>query len=131
MATLSRYARTPRPGGSTFELMSWFYMRVSGLLLALMVTFHLLWMHYAVGLDNINFEVIAGRWTDPQWGTAWRTFDLFLLLFALSHGMNGVRFVIEDYVHHPGWRVAVKTILALLLFALLVMGAYVIFTFNG
>ncbi|MFQ5578885.1 MAG: succinate dehydrogenase, hydrophobic membrane anchor protein, partial [Anaerolineae bacterium] len=75
------------------------------------------------------FDVIAQRWTDPQWGTAWRTFDLFLLLFAMTHGTNGLRFVAEDYIHHPGWRVVAKTVIGLLLFSLVVMGAYVIFTF--
>ncbi len=131
MATMTKYARTPKPQGNSFELFSWFYMRVSGILLSMMIVFHLLWMHYVIGLNNITFEVIAGRWTDPNVGTLWRTFDLLLLFLALLHGMNGVRFSIEDYVHHRGWRVLLKTLLFLILFVIMVMGAYVIFTFNG
>ncbi len=128
MAINTKYARTPRPGGGSFELFSWFFMRISGLLLALMVSAHLIWMHYVIGLSNINFDVIAGRWTGPN-GTFWRTYDLFLLLLGMTHGMNGVRFVVEDYIHSPGWRVFIKTLVGLILFIMVVMGAYVIFTF--
>ncbi|OQY45534.1 MAG: hypothetical protein B6242_10080 [Anaerolineaceae bacterium 4572_78] len=121
----------PRPkSGSTFELLSWFYMRVSGLLMALMITFHLLWMHLIVGLDNINFSVVADRWMYPITGTLWRVFDLLLLIFAVTHGMNGIRFSIEDYVHNRSWQLFLKTAVAILLLFLLFIGSYIVFVFE-
>lgn len=127
---MTRYARTPKPSGNSFELISWFYMRVSGTLLSMMIIFHLIWMHYVIGLNNINFDVIAGRWTGPG-GIWWRIFDLTLLILASLHGMNGTRFAIEDYIHNRAWRVFVKTVLYLVLFLMILFGAYVIFTFQG
>ena len=64
-------------------------------------------------------------------GIVWRTFDLALLLFSFTHGTNGVRYVMEDYIHNDAWRVAAKTFLFLIYFALLFMGIYVIFAFDA
>jgi succinate dehydrogenase / fumarate reductase membrane anchor subunit len=71
----------------------------------------------------------VGRWTGPL-GTFWRLYDLFLLIFAMTHGFNGSRYVIDDYIKWPGWRIAAKTISAVIAFMLWVMGAYIIFTFR-
>jgi len=120
--------------GSLFELYAWFFMRVSGTVLLMIVTFHLMYMHLFInnggGVATIEHATIVGRWTDPVWGTAWRTFDLLLLMFALSHGTNGVRYVLEDYVYSNGWRVAIKAMLYVASFILMLMGAYIIFSFK-
>ena len=51
--------------GSLFELYSWFFMRVSGAILMVIVVFHLLYMHFFIpgGVANIDYNVIVGRWT--------------------------------------------------------------------
>ncbi len=123
--------------GSTFELYAWFFMRVSGAILLFIVTFHLMYMHFIInggvfgggGVASIDHATIKGRWTDPMWGSAWRSFDLMLLLFAMTHGTNGMRYILEDYVQHDGWRTIIKTAFYLASFILLVMGAYIIFAF--
>jgi succinate dehydrogenase / fumarate reductase, membrane anchor subunit len=122
-----RSATTRMERSSNFELYAWFFMRVSGIALLFMALFHLYYMHFVVDVATVDFLVIAARWQSPLW----RTFDLLLLLFAWTHGTNGVRYVLEDYVRHPGLRVATKTGLYLLFGALLVMGAYVIFAFDS
>ncbi len=85
-------------------------------------------MHMVIGVDNVTFDTIVGRWTGPL-GVIWRLYDLFLLIFAMVHGFNGSRYIIDDYVIWAGVRVAIKTISAVIAFMLWVMGAYVIFTF--
>lgn len=112
--------------GTRFELFSWLFMRVSGVLLLFMAVGHLLWMHYAIGVENLSFQVVAQRWAGPWW----RLYDFFLLAFALIHGVNGARVVIDDYITARGWRLFLKTLLALGLGTLLVMGAYIIVTFR-
>jgi succinate dehydrogenase / fumarate reductase membrane anchor subunit len=112
---------------SNFELFAWFFMRVSGLVLLFIALFHLFYMHFVVDVAEIDFLVIAERWQNP----GWRTFDLALLFFAFTHGTNGVRYIIEDYVNRDGWRVAAKTGLYILYFALLAMGTYVIVAFDS
>lgn len=119
----------PRPGAG-FALWSWFFMRVSGVVMLFLVLFHLLWMHLYIGLENINFDTIADRWTGPL-GPFWRVYDLALLAFAFTHGMNGVRWVVEDYIHSRGWRLAVNSLLAVLFVVVFLSGAYIIFTFGG
>ncbi len=70
--------------------------------------------------------MVAERWTNPLW----KVFDFFLLLFALTHGMNGLRYIVDDYVHRPGWAVAAKSIAFLVYVLLLGIGAYIILTFS-
>lgn len=114
---------------SNFELFAWFFMRVSGLILLFIALFHIYYMHFVVDVASITWKVIADRWTGPQ-GVLWRTFDLSLLVFSFTHGTNGVRYVIEDYINNNAMRVAAKTGLFLLYAVLLAMGIYVIFAFN-
>jgi len=115
----------PRPA-SNLELYSWFYMRISAIIMILLVGFHLFYMHVILGVDAIDFDIISGRWESPFW----RLYDLFMLLFAWLHCANGVRIILDDYIHHQGWRVIVKSILYIAVFVLLVLGAYVVLTFK-
>ena len=115
----------PRPA-SNLELYAWFFMRISAVVLFVMATFHLIYMHIILGVDAINFEIIAGRWESPFW----RLYDLFLLVFGWIHGTNGLRVILDDYIHPQGWKVLAKSILYVVAFILIVLGAYVIFTFK-
>lgn len=115
---------------SGFERFSWYFMRVSGVVLLLIAVFHLLWMHLVIGLDNIEFETIVARWTGPL-GPFWRLYDLLLLAFALTHGMNGLRWVIDDYVRGRGANTLLKAFFGVLFVVLISAGAYVIFTFSA
>ena len=56
--------RLQRPPGSGFEFWAWFFMRVSGVLLLGLAVFHVMYMHMVIGIDNINFDVLAFiEWT--------------------------------------------------------------------
>lgn len=111
---------------SNFELYAWVFMRISGLILLVIAVFHLLYMHVNIGVGNIDFDNVAARWDSPFW----RIFELFLLVFGLSHGINGTRQVLDDYIHSRGWRVVARTTLYMIGLAIGVMGAYVLFTFK-
>ena len=116
----------PRPA-SNFEMYSWFFMRISAVAMFVLVGFHLFYMHVILGVDAIDFDVIAGRWESPFW----RLYDFFMLIFAWLHCGNGVRIVLDDYVHANGLRVMLKSVLYIVVFVLLVLGAYVLFTFKS
>lgn len=122
----ARLPARPRPA-SNFELYSWFFMRISALVLVFMAVFHLVFMHLIAGLDAITFDFIATRWQSP----GWRLFDFFLLTFGWLHGTNGMRVVLDDYVHSQGGKVVAKSILYVIAFVLIVLGAYVVFTFES
>ena len=38
---------------SNFELYTWFFMRISGIVLLTLAVFHLLYMHLFIGVENI------------------------------------------------------------------------------
>jgi succinate dehydrogenase / fumarate reductase membrane anchor subunit len=119
------YAPGGRRASGNLELYAWFFMRVSGLVLLLIAVFHLLYMHLVIKVDNMTFDVIAERWQNPFW----RIFDLSLLVFAMAHGMNGLRTVIDDYVHRPAANTTIKWLAYVVAAILVLMGAQIIFTF--
>ena len=87
-----------------FELYSWVFMRVSGLLLLFMALYHLYWWNLVVGVEHLSAELVMERWNQPLW----RLFNIALATFALLHGLNGARYSIEDYVRNPKARRIVK-----------------------
>ncbi len=88
-----------RYGAPNHERRIWLFMRLSGLVMFITVVFHLLYMHMFIGVDNLTFSNIDARWSGPA-GVFWRLFDASLLFLGMGHGMNGVRFTINDYVHN-------------------------------
>jgi succinate dehydrogenase / fumarate reductase membrane anchor subunit len=118
---------TGRGYSAATEVYAWFFMRVSGLALLFLAVFHLLYMHLVLGVDNINFMVIARRWDNP----AWRLFDLLLLVFALTHGGNGARSVLDDVMPRGTARAFLKWALYVAVAVLILMGAQIIFTFEN
>lgn len=115
-----------RPRGSDFELWSWLFMRMSGIVLLVMVLAHFAIMHIFTPIEFINFSFVAARWASPFW----RVYDLVLLSLALVHGMNGVRVVADDYVHSRAGRLVTMTLIYSATFLFLVIGAEVIFAFQ-
>jgi len=111
---------------SRFEMYSWLFMRVSGVVLLVMAVFHLLLMHYGIGVAQLSYDAVAARWANPWW----RLYDLFLLFFALTHGANGARILMDEYLRAGGWRLLLKIVLSLLYLLLVVMGVWVIVTFR-
>jgi len=126
MKTETTYGARPAPTGSNFELMAWFFMRISGIVLVFMALGHLLIMHILNDVADLNYAFVAERYATPLW----RTYDLIMLFLALIHGVNGARVLIVDYVRSRGWRVFSLSTLYVIGFALLMFGALVILTFQ-
>ncbi|MFZ5919057.1 MAG: succinate dehydrogenase, hydrophobic membrane anchor protein [Chloroflexota bacterium] len=111
---------------TNLELYAWLFMRVSGVLMAFMVVGHVVIMHIINHVEDITYTFAAARLANPFW----RIYDLILLGLALIHGLNGVRTVLDDYVHSRGWRVVAMTLLWTLGALFLIVGALVLFTFQ-
>ncbi len=124
----SRFTHTgsrPRPTNA-FEVYSWYFFRVSGILLLIFVMIHLVVMHLINNVEVVDYRFISERWASPLW----RTFDLILLFLALAHGINGVRTLIYDYIQSRGWRLFSLSAMYTTLAFFLLIGAQVIFTFQ-
>ncbi len=112
---------------TNFEMYSWIFMRMSGLLLVVLVLGHLLIMNVLDGgVQRINFGFVAGRWASPFW----RTWDLAQLWLAELHGTNGLRVIINDYAERDGTRFWLKMLLYTSALLVLMLGTLVIFTFD-
>jgi succinate dehydrogenase / fumarate reductase, membrane anchor subunit len=120
LAVRSRYS------SGSFELYSWFFMRVSAVVLVLMVILHFAITHIINDVAAVDYNFVVDRWASPFW----RIYDVVLLLLALLHGTNGARIVIEDYVRPRGWRVFAQSTLYVLAAVLLIVGALIAFTFT-
>jgi succinate dehydrogenase / fumarate reductase, membrane anchor subunit len=120
-APRSRATRT------NFELYSWLFMRLSGILLVVLVLGHLfIMMVVDGGISRIGFAFVAGRWASPFW----QTWDLLQLWLAELHGVNGLRTVINDYAERGGTRLVLKMLLYTSALITLALGTLVIFTFD-
>ena len=122
-----RSRRRPAARRSNFELYSWLFMRISGLLLIVLVLGHLLIMNVLDGgVQRINFAFVAGRWSSPFW----QFWDLSMLWLAEIHGTNGLRTVINDYATKDTTRFWLKILLYVSMVLILALGTFVIFTFD-
>jgi succinate dehydrogenase / fumarate reductase membrane anchor subunit len=104
--------KSPAPSGPTaapsrWESRSWLLMRISALFLIPLVWIHVLIQDLLVGVHKINLDYVAMRWAS----LGWRIYDAALVSFTFAHGMNGLRQVLEDYVHSPRSRRILRIIL--------------------
>ena len=119
--SLSRLRRT-----GNWEQTAWLFTRISAIVLLVMALFHLLYMHIALGMDAVSFQLIAYRWQF----LGWRLFDLVLLILGWLHGANGMRVVLDDYVHAPFARTVARALLLIITATLVLMGTFVVVTFK-
>lgn len=115
-----------RPVGG-FEFWLWLYMRISGLLLLVLAVGHVLIMHVVdEGVGRVDFGFVATRWASPFW----RTWDWLMLVLALTHGINGLRVIVLDYVRPVGVRFAANMIFYVTGLVLFALGTVIVFTFD-
>ncbi len=114
--------RRPRP---SFETWSWFFMRVSGLVLVFVALAHFALTHIVNDVVETDAAFVAERWDNPLW----RLFDWTLLALALLHGLNGLRWSIDDYVRRPALRAGVKAVVYTVSGVLFAYGTFTIVTF--
>ena len=115
-----------RPSGR-FELWTWLFMRISGLVLLFLAVGHVLIMHVLdEGVDRVDFAFIQLRWASPFW----KTWDWLLLVLALLHGVNGLRVIVLDHVRPAGHRLAIESFFVVLGLALMALGTIIVVTFD-
>jgi succinate dehydrogenase / fumarate reductase membrane anchor subunit len=124
-AALAGSPRSRRPKQS-FETWSWFFMRVSGLVLLFLALAHFAITHIVNDVVDTDAGFVFRRWDNPLW----RLFDWTLLALALLHGLNGLRWSIDDYIRSRPTRAAVKAVLYSVSGVLFAYGTFTIVTFQ-
>lgn len=117
----------PRPALGGFETFSWYFFRVSGIALIFLAIIHLFLNHVATDVSCTSFQLVEIRYANPFW----RLYDWLLLILGLLHGMNGLRVVVDDYVHGRGWRLSLQSLVALVTLVFILLGTITLITFHS
>jgi succinate dehydrogenase / fumarate reductase membrane anchor subunit len=123
-ANSPKLERRPR---SNFETWSWYFMRVSGLALIFLALLHFSITHIIYDVVETDAEFVAARWDNPLW----RAYDWSLLALGLLHGINGIRFILDDYIRSSPKRAAAKAVLYGVTGFLFFYGTLTIVTFQA
>ncbi len=127
--------KVPTPGWN-FEYLMWLFTRISG---AAMILLGLVGFVGALIMGARQYMGLGTlmRWTFfphanhvlssdvpdlTPWANAyWKIAQMMLVFFGATHGFNGLRLILEEYIHGRGWHWLIR--LVLLLVWLLAMGA--------
>jgi len=134
--------RTAPQVGLSLEYVMWIFIRISGLFMILFMLIGIagaFWMQariYFLTGEYVNIGTLA-RWAffpisthvsasvpdAAQWSHAWwQIMQYLMLFFAITHGLNGVRQVIEDYVGNTWARTLLRAVLFLAWMFFLLVG---------
>jgi succinate dehydrogenase / fumarate reductase membrane anchor subunit len=114
-------------GSSNSGLLSWFFQRVSGVVLLLMLLFHFFIMHFYVRSSDITYKWVADRFSNPLW----KIFDEGFLILALWHGFYGFKMVADDYIRSNGARIFWVSFAFILASLLFLLGSVTILSFQA
>lgn len=117
----------PAPTAGNLEFFSWYFLRLSGVLLVVLALGHFAIMHVLHSILDVDYQFAAQRWAIPFW----RAWDWLLLALALLHGFNGLRVVVNEYVRSRWWRRAAQWCVALATVVFLGLGTYVVLAFQA
>lgn len=110
---------------SNFERYAYLFMRLSGISLLLLAVGHVILNLVLTGVHNLSLQLVADRWS--SWG--WRVYSMLLLIFAVTHGYNGLRNILEDYIHNEKLMKVINVFLVVFLIATIVWSAVALATF--
>ena len=108
-----------------FERFAFLFMRMSGIALLFLAVGHVMIQLILNSVHNLTLQFVADQW--KSWG--WKAYDMFLLFFAVTHGYNGLRNVLEDYIHNEKLMRNISYVLAVFVVVTIVWSAVAIITF--
>lgn len=134
-------SRSIQPAFS-FEYLAWIFTRVSALLLVLLTAIGFIAALILGAVGQMDFVTLM-RWSffpNPNhvihssipdvsrgWSNAfWQIVQILVVFLGATHGFNGLRVVIEDFVGQNTWRPALRGILCLLWVFMMMVALYVI-----
>ena len=116
-------------GSSNTGATLWFFQRISGLLLVVLLLLHFGLIHGTEvdeELHQVTYKPVAERLAS----STWKTIDLAFLFLAVFHGLSGVWMVLGDYVHRTWARNLLFTVVCILGFVLLILGSVTLLSFK-
>lgn len=134
--------RTAPQIGFSFEYLMWIFTRISGLALILLSLVGITGAFILGARQQVDIGALA-RWTffpNPNhvvntnipdvtvgWANAWwQVLQMLVLFFGVTHGLNGLRVVVEDYLGASWAKVLWRGAIFLIWLFVLIVGVYVI-----
>ena len=130
--------------GFSFEYLMWIFTRVSGLTLILLAVIGMAgafimgarlqmdvgtlmrWTFFPNSYHVVNSDVAD---IELGWATAyWQIMQMLIVFFGGTHGINGLRVIIEDYIGLSWLRILLRGLLFLIWIFMLILAIYVILT---
>ena len=127
MTTYSGVTRRKVKVQSNFERYAFLFMRLTGIGLIILAVGHVVIQHVVNDVHDLTLEVVAATWN--SWG--WKVYDMLLLAFAIPHGVNGLRNVLEDYIHNKQAVKVINIILVIFVIATLIWAGFAIASFDS
>ena len=110
---------------SNFERYAYLFMRLSGISLLLLAVGHVMINLVLNSVHSLSLQVVADRWS--SWG--WRAYSMLLLIFAVTHGYNGLRNILADYIHNEKAMKAINVFLVIFIMATIAWSAVALISF--
>lgn len=110
-----------------FERYAYLFMRLSGIALLFLAVGHVLIQLILNDVHNLTLEFVAKQWS--SWG--WRAYDSLLLILAVPHGYNGLRNILEDYIHNERLMQIISYVLAVFVVITVLWALFAIITFQA
>ena len=111
---------------ANLERIAYLFMRLSGVALLILAVGHMMIQHVLNSSANLTIQFVALQWN--AWG--WKVYDMLLLIFAYFHGINGLRNILEDYVHNRSVIKGINIFLAIFAVITVIWAGFAIASFN-
>ncbi len=103
---------------------SWFWQRVTGIVLVVVLLGHYVLMHATPDAGH-TYDAVLARMQSPWW----KAIDLTFVVFGLYHGLQGIWNIVRDFMLGQLGRLIALTIILLLGIGFGVMGFATILKF--
>ncbi len=131
--------------GSKFENFMWFFTRTTGVLFLLMGAFNLIyanltrstgsldvgaqmrWAFFPISYHVSSSNVEVANFSNPFW----QVWSFMLVALAATHGYNGMRVILSDYVRHPMLLNWLKALLFVIWLFLLGAAIFLVFVYGA
>jgi succinate dehydrogenase / fumarate reductase membrane anchor subunit len=126
MAAATGITRRKIQRQANLERAAFLFMRLSGVALLILAVGHMMIQHVLNSSAHLTIQFVANQWN--AWG--WKVYDMFLLIFAYFHGINGLRNILEDYIHNRRLMKGISIFLAIFAVVTVIWAGYAIAAFN-
>ena len=129
--------------GMNLDYVMWLFMRISGLVMVLLGLLGIIGAALLGARNEVDLPTLM-RWMffpNPNhvissdipdvglWATAyWQVMQILVVFFGFTHGINGLRNVVEDYVENSFFQILLRGLIFLIWLAVIIIGVYLALT---